>query len=237
MSYRTTAISLLLASVLLLVWEWTNGEPELDFTDPKPWAIEEAEQLRMAATRGVVASPTAEASIRDHLAPLEIQAGHVVADIGCGSGYTLPWLSRTVGSDGIVYAVEYFGPAVRYLKERMPVLGLSNVRVVQDRSDDVALPEGELDRSFLINVMHAFIRSSGFSSDGTRFVGSIFRATKPGGRVMVMDSEPGTSGSKLGGVPIELLQRTYEEAGFTTVLVLQDQGPYRVVFERPGEAP
>jgi ubiquinone/menaquinone biosynthesis C-methylase UbiE len=223
-----------LASVVLLVVEQLNGPPEFDFTDPSVWAIEDADQLRMAATRGVVASPAAEASIASHLAPLDIQEGQVVADIGCGSGYTLPWLSRSVGPEGKVYAVEYFSPAFRYLKERVSALGLDNVLVVQDRDDDVGLPPDSLDRSFLINVMHAFARSTGVSDEGKRFVASIFRATKPGGRVLVMDSEPGIAGS-FGAISVEQLRSVYEAAGFETASVLRGSGPYRVVFLRPGE--
>ncbi|HZP80442.1 MAG TPA: hypothetical protein VFB21_02275, partial [Chthonomonadaceae bacterium] len=37
---------------------------------------------------------------------LQLRPGGVVADIGSGSGYLLPYLSRAVGPKGIVYAEE-----------------------------------------------------------------------------------------------------------------------------------
>jgi SAM-dependent methyltransferase len=148
-------------------------------------------QEQLGAIRGTHPSPAGVQSIATLLAPLEIAPGDVVADIGFGSGYTIPWLSRTVGPSGSVYAVEVSERALQYLEQRLSVIQPGNVILHQSKKDDLALPVHTLDRSFLINVVHVFSWSEkqGLLENGQRFVESIYRATRPGGRVLVVDQD------------------------------------------------
>jgi len=83
---------------------------------------------------------------------LQLRPGGVVADIGSGSGYLLPYLSRAVGPKGIVYAEEIQEDFLPALQRRAAALG--NVRVVQGLPDDPRLPAGTLDCFVLLTVYH-----------------------------------------------------------------------------------
>ena len=85
---------------------------------------------------------------------LQIEQGDVVADIGSGEGYFLPWLSEAVGRTGKVYAVEVEGELVKELKNRVQTEGLSNVEVVLGTFDDPLLPDGEIDLVLTCNTYH-----------------------------------------------------------------------------------
>ena len=86
------------------------------------------------------------------VAALHLKAGETVADIGSGSGYLLPYLSRAVGPTGVVCAEEVqdgFLPALRDRARR-----LKNVRVVLGTVDDPALPVRKIGAFVLLTVYH-----------------------------------------------------------------------------------
>ena len=94
---------------------------------------------------------------------LGLRPGNVVADIGSGSGYLLPHLSRAVGATGRVYAEEVqaeFLPALRRQAGTLP-----NVRVVLGTASDPRLPQSGVDCFVLLTVYHevqqpvAFLRT------------------------------------------------------------------------------
>ena len=61
---------------------------------------------------------------------LEIGPGDKVAEIGAGKGYWIPWLSRAVGPEGRVYAVEVESELVDALREQVAEQHFDNVEVV-----------------------------------------------------------------------------------------------------------
>jgi len=76
---------------------------------------------------------------------LAIEPGSVVAEIGAGGGYWLPWLSRAVGPAGRVVAVEVVPDKVAALERFVAEHALSNVTVVLGGFEDPKLPDGEID--------------------------------------------------------------------------------------------
>ena len=85
---------------------------------------------------------------------LGIAPGDVVADIGAGDGYFIPWFSKAVGPEGRVYAVEVKDEQIRELEERVQREGLRNVKVVRGAFEDPHLPDGETDLIFTCNTYH-----------------------------------------------------------------------------------
>ena len=74
---------------------------------------------------------------------LHLKKGDAVADIGSGSGYLLPYLSRAVGPSGTVFAEEVQDGYLAPLRER--ARRLPNVRVVMGTVEDPKLPMRTVD--------------------------------------------------------------------------------------------
>lgn len=88
------------------------------------------------------------------VAALGIRPGDRVAEIGAGDGYWLPRLSRAVGPEGIVYAVEVEPEKVDELRERVARDGLANVVVLLGRYEDPLLPDGEVNLALTCLTYH-----------------------------------------------------------------------------------
>ncbi|MDQ2731936.1 MAG: class I SAM-dependent methyltransferase [Armatimonadota bacterium] len=116
---------------------------------------------------------------------LKIQRGDTVADIGAGSGYLLPYLSRAVGPQGRVYAEEIQAAFLPRLKERARRLG--NVTVVLGTAGNPQLPRNKIDLFVLLTVYHEvqapvqFLRTlRAFGKPGTRLAIIDFDASRRG---------------------------------------------------------
>jgi ubiquinone/menaquinone biosynthesis C-methylase UbiE len=114
------------------------------------------------------------------LQALALNPGASVVDVGAGTGFwTLP-LSRLVGVNGTVYAVDVEPIMLEELRSLVREEGLENVRVVG--SDDLAipLPDGVADDAVVGFMLHE-------PSDPVAFVAEVARLLKPGGRMLVVD--------------------------------------------------
>lgn len=85
---------------------------------------------------------------------LNIAPGDAVAEIGAGGGYWVPWLSRAVGSDGRVYAIEVDDEKVADLNRLVSEQGLRNVVVIRGEFADPLLPDGEIDLALTCLTYH-----------------------------------------------------------------------------------
>jgi SAM-dependent methyltransferase len=243
--YWRASICFVFLGFLVLLTTKPDDVPRFDLDNPWSDDVLERDQLRLSAVRGTHPNPIAASSIKSFLQPLNIQSGDVVADIGCGSGYTLPTLIDSVGPQGMIYAVEFPDSSIKYLQERIKNQKMTNVIVHQDIENNLLLPKNTLDKAFLINVMHAFRTNdpNRLSRNGIDFVRSIFSATKPGGRIMVIDYErieqpiandnPQNVDHVLSRT---LLRKVFTENGFQDVQsqVLSPRGLlYSIIFEKP----
>ncbi len=91
---------------------------------------------------------------------LRLKKGDTVADIGSGSGYLLPYLSRAVGPQGAVFAEEVQEGFLPPLRER--ARKLKNVRVVLGTVEDPMLPARAVDAFVLLTVYHEVDRPVDF---------------------------------------------------------------------------
>jgi len=85
---------------------------------------------------------------------LKIEPGMTVADVGAGTGYFLPHLSRAVGPSGKVLGLDIEPDMVRYMKERATREALGNVEALTIAADDPKLPAGAVDRVLIVDTWH-----------------------------------------------------------------------------------
>lgn len=117
------------------------------------------------------------------VAAMRLEPGMTVADLGAGTGYFEPLLSRGVGAGGVVLALDVEPDMVRYLGERAQREHLVNVRPRLVATDDPRLAPQSVERILVVDVWHHIdARDS--------YVLKLREALKPGGRLFIVDFEP-----------------------------------------------
>jgi len=131
---------------------------------------------------------------REIVDALELKPGSVVADVGTGVGFMLPYMSHVVGSKGQVIAEDISNDFLDKAKLRVQAQGLNNVKFVLGTDRDPKLPADTLDGVLLLEVYHHFdypeamlehIRDS-LISDGKLVIADYYKRpdAMPGGRAM-----------------------------------------------------
>jgi cyclopropane fatty-acyl-phospholipid synthase-like methyltransferase len=110
-----------------------------------------------------------------HLVP-----GMTVVDLGAGTGYFEPWLSRAVGPSGRVIAIDAEPDMIRYLSERVAREGLENVETRLAPYDDPKLAPESVDRVLVVDTWHHLARREAYAA-------KLRTALRPGGGVVVVD--------------------------------------------------
>ena len=165
------------------------------------------------------------------VAALQIQPGSVVADIGAGTGYLNPHLSRAVGTEGKVLAIEVEQSLVDWMTERATREGTDNVSCRLGQLDDPGLKPAEADLVLLVDTYHHI--------DGrVDYFRRLQEGVKPGGRLVIVDFKPGDipvgppPGHRIAEdqVVAELVEAGWVDAGRLELL------PYQFVrvMTRPG---
>jgi predicted methyltransferase len=118
------------------------------------------------------------------VAALRIPAGATVVDLGAGTGYFAPHLSRAVGPDGAVLAVEVEPRLVAHLRDRAEREQLANLTPVLASLDTPRLARTSADLILVVDTYHHL-------DHRRRYLPQLARALRPGGRVAVVDWKPG----------------------------------------------
>ena len=119
---------------------------------------------------------------------LDLQAGHTVADIGCGSGfYTVPFV-RLVGAHGKVWALDIQQAAVDFLQERLqqdPSLDPHGVVAIEvNAPEDMGLAVGSVDRALFSHANFYAYRP--MLDENHAMLRSVQRAMAPDGKLVVV---------------------------------------------------
>jgi len=130
---------------------------------------------------------------------LAIQPGIVIADIGAGSGYHSTLLSKMVGNNGKVCAVDVEPEMVAYLKDRIKLEGHKNIIPVLSTEQKVSLPANSMDMMLLVDVYHEF-------SFPYEMALSMLEALKPGGKLVLVEFRAEDS-----NVPIKTIHKMDEQ--------------------------
>jgi ubiquinone/menaquinone biosynthesis C-methylase UbiE len=118
--------------------------------------------------------------VPDMLQAMAIRPGAVVADVGAGGGFLTARLSRAVGPDGRVFAVDVSPRAIERLRSRVKQDGLANVEVVKGEADNPHLPEAVLDAAVIVNAYHEM-------DEHVAMLRHLRSALKPGGRLVIVE--------------------------------------------------
>ncbi|MBX3186133.1 MAG: class I SAM-dependent methyltransferase [Labilithrix sp.] len=114
------------------------------------------------------------------VAAMKITPGMTVADVGAGTGYFEPHLSRAVGPSGAVIAVDVERDMVAWIDARAKREGLANVRAVLAPASDPTLPAAKVDRVLVVDTWHHI-------DDRPAYARKLAASLAPGGGVYIVD--------------------------------------------------
>lgn len=113
-------------------------------------------------------------------AAMGVREGLTVADVGAGDGFFTSRLSRAVGAQGHVFAVDIEDKALERLRGRLHDEHVQNVTVIKGAPDDPKLPERTLDAALIVNAYHEMPRYQSI-------LAALRRALKPDGRLVIVE--------------------------------------------------
>lgn len=111
---------------------------------------------------------------------LGIKSGQVVGDIGAGTGYFSRRLSKLVGENGKILAVDIQPEMLDLLTNTMAGLKITNVKPILGTIDNPNLPSNTVDLVLMVDVYHEF-------SHPFEMMQNICKSLKPDGRVAFVE--------------------------------------------------
>ena len=111
---------------------------------------------------------------------MKLKEGDIVCEVGAGSGYFTPFLSRAVGSTGKVYAEDPQPEFLDVLKQKKEKQGLRNLEIVLGTYTDTNLSDGLCDVTFVLDTYHHFEWPKSM-------LDAMKRDTKTRGRLVIVD--------------------------------------------------
>ena len=116
----------------------------------------------------------------DIVAACGVRPGQTVADVGAGTGLFTRLFSPQVGETGRVIAVDIAQKFLDHIESTTRQAGLRNIETRLCQADSIGLPPNSVDLVFICDTYHHF-------EFPTKTMQSVFRALKPGGRVVLID--------------------------------------------------
>jgi len=165
-STRSVVSLIVLMAASTVLSGWQQQTPPVPFI---PQDFKEEDQDRERYQRAT-----------DVLEALEISSGDWVADVGAGDGYFVQRMAGLVGPAGKVFAEDIADHSIEWLHQRVKAYNLRNVAVVKGDIGNPALPADSFAAILVVNTYHHFQQYQ-------PMIQQIFRALKPGGRVVIVD--------------------------------------------------
>jgi predicted methyltransferase len=117
---------------------------------------------------------------QDLVEALDLKPGMVVADLGTGIGYMLPYLSGAVGPQGRVLAEDIFNDFLDKAKSKAHHENLANVSFVKGSETDPNLPEDGVDLALALDSYHHW-------DFPDKMLAAIGKSLRAGGRLVIVD--------------------------------------------------
>ncbi|TWT98216.1 class I SAM-dependent methyltransferase [Stieleria varia] len=141
-----------------------------------------------------------------------IKPGDRIADVGAGTGFYSRLFAKTTGWGGWVYSVDIAPSFLQHIAKRATADGIENLTTVLGTDVSIRLPPESVDLVFICDTYHHF-------ESPAESLASIYRALKPGGRLVLIDFNriPGKSREFLLGhirAPKEVFQAEIVKSGF-----------------------
>jgi ubiquinone/menaquinone biosynthesis C-methylase UbiE len=111
---------------------------------------------------------------------MAIAPGMTIADVGAGTGYFEPHLSKAAGPGGKVLAIDIEADMVRWTNERAKREGLANVEAQLGAPNDPKLAPASVDRVLVVDTWHHV-------EDRAAYARKLAAALRPGGIVFIVD--------------------------------------------------
>jgi ubiquinone/menaquinone biosynthesis C-methylase UbiE len=153
----------------------------------------------------------------DVLQWLNVSAGNVVADLGCGSGYFALKLSPIVGPSGRVLALDIRRMSLCFLWIRTVLRHDHNISVTHTQPDNHGLPTGAVDAVLIANTYHELTHP-------TAILQRIFISLRLDGRLVVLDRGPESAYGEIRGIethhhalPLDLAEKEIRQSGFEII--------------------
>jgi ubiquinone/menaquinone biosynthesis C-methylase UbiE len=153
---------------------------------------------------------------KETLERIGISAGSYVADFGAGSGHWSLALSKMVGEEGVVYAIDIQRELLTRLQAEARGQNLNNIRIVTGDLDELGgskLRDNQVDTVIAANLLFQ-VEEKG------KFLDEIKRVLKSKGRLLLIDWEEsfGSMGPRQEDViPKEKARMLAEKAGLEFV--------------------
>jgi len=112
---------------------------------------------------------------------LDLKYGDRVLEVGCGTGRNLPYLSRAVGPDGRVYAVDISEGMLAKARAACEQNAWTNVRLMRSDASEYQLPK-PVDGA-IFSLSYAVMR------DRKQALRHAWKQLKPAGRLVMLDAK------------------------------------------------
>jgi demethylmenaquinone methyltransferase/2-methoxy-6-polyprenyl-1,4-benzoquinol methylase len=141
---------------------------------------------RIAPSYDLICRPLYGGARRSAVGALELQPGHRVLDIGCGTGLALPQLAAAVGSEGKVVGLDGSAPMLRRARRR--TAAYPQVRCVEQDLRDSNWTAAVLDETPYDALF--FGLSLAVIENWQQVFEQAWQLLAPGGRCAIYDTRP-----------------------------------------------
>jgi SAM-dependent methyltransferase len=173
---------------------------------------------------------------------LEAGPGKTLAEIGAGRGALSVALAVRLQPGGVLYSTELNPERRRQIRARADRQGVHNLIVIEAGETSTGLPDHCCEAIFIRNVYHHI-------GDTAQFNQALLSAVRPGGRLAIIDFEPGAlwhlrhrppgAAEVRGGhgVSIRAVVQELESAGFRVEAIDRGWGGrmFLVLLRAPGD--